>query len=212
MAIKTIVFDFGNVVSFFDHRLTTNRLAAHAGIPAEALHAFLFGTPLEEEYESGKLTTAEFLSRIRETCKLSCADEVIAEAWADVFHLNEAISGLLPKLKPHHRLLLGSNTNDLHAQQFRRQFAEILEHFDALVLSHEIGVRKPQPGFFEHCQRLAGNTAAESLFIDDLPANVAGARACGWHGIVYTGIAQLHDELAALNVKGLEQGTNFARK
>ena len=212
MAIKTIVFDFGNVVSFFDHRLTTNRLAAHAGIPAEALHASLFGTSLEEEYESGKLTTAEFLSQIRETCKLSCADEVVAQAWADVFRLNEAISDLLPRLKPHYCLLLGSNTNELHAQQFRRQFAEILGNFNALVLSHEIGVRKPQSGFFEHCQRLAGSAAAESLFIDDLAANVAGARACGWHGIVYTGSAQLHHELTALGVNGLEQGSNFARK
>ncbi len=74
-------------------------------------------------------------------------------------------------------MLLGSNTNEVHAQQFRRQFAEVLSHFDALVLSYEIGQRKPNAGFYAHCQELAQAAPHEIVFIDDLPANIAGARA-----------------------------------
>ena len=29
--IKTVVFDFGNVIGFFDHRIASNRLAEHTG-------------------------------------------------------------------------------------------------------------------------------------------------------------------------------------
>jgi putative hydrolase of the HAD superfamily len=201
MPIKTIVFDFGRVVGFFDHRLTTNCLAEHAGLAVEEMHTLLFGGALEDDYESGRISTREFLQRVRQSCRLTCPDEIIATAWADIFWPNPEICALLPRLKPRYRLLLGSNTNELHARQFRGQFADWLRHFDALVLSHEIGVRKPKAGFFEHCTRLAGCAPAESLFIDDLASNVAGAQACGWQAIVYSGFDDLCKQFAALGIE-----------
>ena len=132
--------------------------------------------------------------------RLRCPDEFVRTTYGDIFSLNEEVCALLPRLKARYRLLLGSNTTELHTLQFTRQFADILRHFDALVLSFQIGVRKPQPGFFDHCRRLAGCDAEECLFIDDLAANVAGAVACGWQGIVYQGIYDLRQRLAALGV------------
>jgi FMN phosphatase YigB (HAD superfamily) len=202
MKIKTIVFDFGRVVGFFDHHLTTKRLADHSGLPMEELHAHLFGNALEDDYESGRMSTEEFLQRLREVCRLTCPDEIVANAWADIFWPNQEVCALLPLLKPRYRLLLGSNTNELHARQFCGQFAEWLLPFDALVLSYQIGVRKPKAGFFEHCTRLADGAPAECLFIDDLPTNVAGARACGWQGIVYTDFPDLCKQLAVLGIDG----------
>jgi HAD superfamily hydrolase (TIGR01509 family) len=208
MDVQTLVFDFGNVVGLFDHRLTTNRLAQHAELAADELHARLFGSSLEDDYESGKLTTAEFLRKVRETCGLTCSEETVATAWANIFSPNQEICALLPRLKPHYRLLLASNTNELHSQRFCCQFADTLRYFDALVLSYQIGVRKPRAAFFEHCQRLAACPADNCLFIDDLPANVAGAVACGWQGILYTGSADLLKRFAALGIKGLGAGEN----
>src|SRR5437588_3734470 len=203
MQIKAIVFDFGGVVGFFDHHLTTDRLVSYGALSSDDLHARLFGTPLEDQYESGRLNTAEFLRRIRETCCLTCSEDIIAAAWADIFWPNPEVCALLSQLKPHYRLLLASNTNELHAQQFCREFAGTLRDFDAIVLSHAIGLRKPRAGFFEHCQRLAQCSPKECLFIDDLPVNVAGAVACGWNGIVYTGSDDLVARLSACGVKGL---------
>jgi putative hydrolase of the HAD superfamily len=212
MSIRAIVFDFGNVVGFFDHRRTTERLAPHAGIPAEAIHAYLFGGELEDEYESGRLSTAAFLSRIRDYCRLGCPDEFIATAWGDIFWPNAAVSELLPLLRPNYRLLLGSNTNELHARHFCSQFAEVFRNFDALVLSHEVGARKPRAEFFDHCRRLAGCVAADCLFIDDLPANVAGARACGFQGLVYRKDTDLAAQLTALGIRGLENRAGATKK
>ncbi len=199
--IQALVFDFGKVIGFFDHRLTSERLAVHAELSVEAIHGHLFGGPLETDYEAGRLSTADFLRQARETCQLRCSEEILATAWADIFWPNNEVIALLPRLRPHYRLLLGSNTNELHSRQFCRQFADVLRYFDALVLSHEVGARKPSAAFFEHCQRLAGCAAEECLFIDDLPANVAGAQACGWHGIVYTDASALCEQLAALGIR-----------
>ena len=198
--IQTIVFDFGNVVGRFDYGRTLESLRRHTDLTPQEIRAAIYAAELEDAYESGRLSTAEFLAKVRAVCRLNCADEVLRAAWCDIFWPNEEVCALIPQLKPRYRLLLGSNTNELHAGHFRRQFADTLRHFDALVLSHEVGARKPRPAFFEHCQRLAGCGPEGCLFIDDLPANVAGARACGWHGIVFTGAADLRTHLADLGV------------
>src|SRR5207253_11408919 len=108
--IKAIVFDFGQVVGLFDHRLTTNRLVCYGNLPADELHGRLFGTAIEDDYESGRLSTAQFLKAVRESCRLSCSEDFLASAWADIFVPNPDLCALIARLKPYYRLLLASNT------------------------------------------------------------------------------------------------------
>lgn len=197
--MKAIVFDFGNVVGFFDYRLVLARLRPHTDLNEDELRAIL-GGQLQDDYESGRIGSDEFLTVVMERCGFRCTTDEFATAYVDIFSRNDAVCALLPVLAERYQLLLGSNTCDLHARQFRRQFAEDLAHFDALVLSHEIGVRKPHGRFFTHAQTLAGCLPHECLFIDDLHVNVEGARACGWRGIVYEKSQDLAPLLRAHNV------------
>jgi putative hydrolase of the HAD superfamily len=202
MSITTVVFDFGNVVAFFSHRKAAEQLAAYGDASAEAIHAYLFGGRLEDDYEAGRLSTASLIGMVRATFHLSCTDDEFRTAFADIFAPNPDVCGLVPALKEgRHRLVLLSNTNELHAGLFLRQFADTLGHFDALVLSHEVGLRKPDPRVFAECQRRAGaGSPAECLFLDDLPTNVEAARACGWHGLVYRPGDDLRRRLAEFGV------------
>jgi putative hydrolase of the HAD superfamily len=199
--MRTIVFDFGNVVGFFDHTRALERLAAYTEMPVAAMRRLIYEGDLEDAYEAGRITSEQFLSCFRERCALSCDPDTIAAAFADVFEPNLAVCGLLPSLSRKYRLLLGSNTNELHSIHFRRQFAEHLEHFSGIVLSHTVGARKPSPLFFEHCWRLAGCATNQCVFIDDLEANVAGARRCGWHGIVYRDVEDFKRQLAEIGIE-----------
>jgi putative hydrolase of the HAD superfamily len=200
MSVRVVVFDFGNVVGLFSHRKAAEQLAAYSSLAPEAIAAYLFGGKLEEEYESGRLSTPVLMGMVRETCRLSCTDEQFASAFGDMFTPNPDVCTLVPLLKPRYRLLLLSNTNDLHSRVFLEQFRDTLAHFDHLVLSHEIGLRKPDPRIFAHGQRLAGRPAAECMFLDDLPTNVEAARACGWQGIVYRRGLDLRRALASHGV------------
>jgi putative hydrolase of the HAD superfamily len=200
MTIKAIVFDFGNVIAFFDHYKTLNRIARYTDMTPQEMYDAIYNGSLEDDFERGRITITEFLARFRQTCRLNCDDEVLHAACADIFRPNPDVCGLLPALKPSYRLVLGSNTNELHGRTFRRQFGDVLGLFDAIVVSYEIGVRKPHAGFFDHCRRQADCPPNECLFIDDMPGNVAGARACGWQGLVYTGITELRQGLRARGV------------
>ncbi len=201
MSITAIVFDFGNVLGFFSHRKAAEQLAAYSPMSAEAIQAYLFGGQIEDDYEAGRLSTRTLMSLVRETFHVSCSDEQFATALGDMFTPNPDVCALVPLLKPRYRLLLLSNTNEVHSRQFLRQFQETLAHFDAVVLSHQVGIRKPDPRIYAHCQRLAGCPAAECLFIDDLATNVQAARACGWQGLVYECGCDLRQALAARGVR-----------
>jgi putative hydrolase of the HAD superfamily len=198
--MKAIVFDFGNVVGFFDHGITLRKLAVHSDLTAEQMRERFYAAHLEDALESGAISEETFVHELHRLGRLLCTPEYTVAAWEDIFTPNEEVCALIPSLKPKYKLLLGSNTNALHSRKFVKQFEDVLAHFDGLVLSHEVGVRKPKREFFEYCQRLAGCSSEECLFIDDLPANVAGARALGWHGIEFTGISGLRAELARFGI------------
>jgi putative hydrolase of the HAD superfamily len=199
--LKTIIFDFGNVVAFFDHRATLQRLLPYTHLTVEEMFHRVYDSPLEDEYEKGRIETGEALRQIHELWELRCDVGFLARSIADIFTPNPEVCALIPQLRPKYRLLLGSNTNDIHARQFRRQFADLLTHFDSLVLSFEIGHRKPSADFFSHCQHLAEAAPREIVFVDDLAANVEGARAHGWHAILYRPGDGLAEKLAALGIQ-----------
>ena len=67
------------------------------------------------------------------------------------------------------------------------------EMFDAVVISGEVGMRKPEPGIFELALRRIGLLAGECVFIDDMAHNVDAAQQAGLAGIVH----RTFDETAA---------------
>jgi glucose-1-phosphatase len=198
--IRAIIFDFGNVLAFFDHRLVSRRLAAFTHTPEPVLHSMLFASGLEQDYETGRLSTSEVIARVRSELNLRCDDSELISAYCEIFTPNHEIEPLLPVLKKRCRLLVGSNTTPLHSDQIQRQFPHLFSWFDHAVFSHDIGARKPAAEFFEHCVLRAGHAPGECLFIDDLAHHVEGAQAFGLQAIRYCGVPSLRGDLARLGI------------
>ncbi len=205
MRRPALIFDFGNVVAHFDYRKATTSLGARLGLSGEELLDRLrpLGfSDLIKSYESGQMSAEAFSKEVSDLVGLAITHDEFAAAWSDIFTLNESIVPLLAALKgAGYTLVLGSNTNDLHATQFRRQFAGTLAHFDGLVLSFEVGHIKPSAAFYLACAEAAGADPGDCVFIDDLPENVEGARAAGLVGLLYRETAELLRDLDALGVE-----------
>ncbi|HWE38008.1 MAG TPA: HAD family phosphatase [Isosphaeraceae bacterium] len=202
MKLPALIFDFGNVVAHFDYRKAAERLGRGRGLSGDALlervRPLGFGQ-LVREYECGRLAAEAFSAEVCKVARLEVGHDEFAAAWADIFTLNEPVAALVGDLKrAGYTLVLGSNTNDLHAAQFRRQFAATLAHFDRLVLSYEVGHVKPSREFYRACVSAAGAPAAACVFIDDLPENVDGARAAGLAGLLYRDPTTLAADLDAV--------------
>ena len=57
------------------------------------------------------------------------------------------------------------------------------EIFDAVVISGEVGMRKPEERIYRHALGRIGLAGEECVFIDDIEANIVAARALGISGI-----------------------------
>jgi len=69
---------------------------------------------------------------------------------------------------------------------------------DAMVISGEVGLRKPEPAIYRLALERLGVAAPEAVFVDDAEPNVLGARALGMRGVLHTDAASTRAALAAL--------------
>lgn len=199
--IQTIVFDFGNVIGFFDHQRAINQLAAFTDMNPMELALILYGSPIEHDYEVGRLGTEEYVREAKLNGRLSCTDEEFLAFFCDIFWPNPEVCDLIPRLKAKHRLVLASNTNAAHFARYSTDFAETLKHFDEVVASHRAGFRKPHSNFFAFANRLTQAAPGECVLVDDLPVNVEAAGRLGWKGITYRPDGSLPRQLQALGVQ-----------
>jgi HAD superfamily hydrolase (TIGR01509 family) len=75
---------------------------------------------------------------------------------------------------------------------------DFFRSFDGIVVSGEVKLVKPDPAIFAHLAERFGIDLAESVFIDDLPANVESARRVGLAAIRFENAAQCARELERL--------------
>lgn len=187
---RCLLCDFGNVIAFFDHGKAARQIARLADPPLDPADVFtwVFQTTLEEDYDSGRISTAQFVERLRSGLHLTGTDAEIARAWNDMYEPNPPVADLLLELKRRGvRLVLASNTNELHYEWFRPIFARTLNLFDAEVLSFRVGCRKPDPRFFEACVRAAADVPrTHCVYVDDRADLIEAAHTLGIRGIVYS--------------------------
>jgi 2-haloacid dehalogenase len=81
-----------------------------------------------------------------------------------------------------------------------RPLQPIFDLFADVVVSGEERVAKPDPRIYEIAEARFGHPPRALFFTDDNPANVAAARARGWHAHLFTGAAALEAELAGLGL------------
>ena len=94
------------------------------------------------------------------------------------------------------KLAVLSNTIEPHAKPVRE--SGLFEPFDYVFLSHEIGLRKPDPAAYQHVVETMKVDPEKSVFIDDDPENVEAATQLGMHGVVAKDEKQVIEDLESL--------------
>src|SRR5262245_66534542 len=97
MRTPILIFDFGNVVAFFDYLRACEALGAHAGLRGPELLAQALArgfTPLLHQFESGQVDAREFSRRTCEMAGVDPGHEAFVAAWEDIFWINEPVTDL----------------------------------------------------------------------------------------------------------------------
>lgn len=176
--IKALALDLGNVLVKVDHYRFCRRLGDLAGLTPAEVYNRVFASDLEPGYDTGLLTTEEFYQRVTAHFGVSLSFAQFAAWWNDIFDPMEGMADLVSHLATRYPLYLVSNTNTLHFEYIKKNYA-LLEPFQAFVLSFEVGSRKPQPAIYQALIRQTGLPPSQCLFVDDKPPFVEAAHRQG---------------------------------
>ena len=202
MDIKAVVFDFGGVMTTSTMPRRVEALAAEKGIAWDVIVRGFAAHRLK--FDSGTLSAAEFYERVwadagvqvdaEDTAAFVKADN---ESW---LYRNERTLEWMKSLKSR-GFKIGILTNMPPAfakDHFRSVFADFIALSDALVISGEEGIVKPDRRIYDLLRERIGLPAETLLFVDDVEKNVNGARAAGWNAIRFVSNDQVESDFEKL--------------
>ena len=156
---------------------------------------------LAAPFEEGKFTLDEYLKRSVFYKPRSFSSE---EFTSFMFSLSQPrtevieIARTLARRYP----MATINNESRELNQHRIRTFKLTELFSAFVSSCYVGIRKPDARIYKLALDLTQHAPEECCFIDDRPANVAGAVAVGMNAILMETAVQLRQDLQKLGVDG----------
>jgi FMN phosphatase YigB (HAD superfamily) len=183
-AVKAVLLDLGNVLVFHDNALLFARLAARAGLTGPEVGQRLTGAGWTAANRG--LLDAEGIRQ--DVCRALGVDVPMAEfapLWSSHFTLHAAVLPRVEGLVGRVKLGLVSNTNALHAA-YLKPLLPLLERFDSVVMSCEVGHVKPEPEIYRLALEGVGCAPHEAAFFDDLQEFVDTSNALGLRGHLFT--------------------------
>ena len=184
--IKHIIFDLGGVLLNIDYKLTEQAFI-DAGIKDfHELYSQLSQSSLFDLFETGKITKEEFIAGLQKAASVPITEAQIITAWNSMlldFPLRRL--QILQQLQLHYNTFLLSNTNEIHEEAFNdilmrsHGIPNIGVFFDRVYYSHRLGLRKPDKEIFQRVLDDNSLRPEETLFIDDSPQHIEGAKALG---------------------------------
>ncbi|MFH1625204.1 MAG: HAD family phosphatase [Pseudomonadota bacterium] len=197
---KTIIFDLGNVILNFDHRLICEGIARYSKYSSDDIYRIGFNSEVLKLYDLGKLKSEQLFDWVSKRFDITIAYDTFQTIWSDIFSLNDSVEEVVSDLKKNgYYLILVSNTNELHFDFIQQNF-KVTEVFDDLVLSYRLGRSKPDREFFGEVLRKANSSPADCIYIDDIEEFCKAAKELGINTIIYRSTEQLVTELKELGV------------
>ena len=198
--IKHIIFDLGGVLIDLDMPRCLESFRALGADPSVLLQPSaesnqqgrakatlcdgLVANGAMDLYQTGDISTEQFVAGIQHYCMPGTTAEQVLDAWNECLltiptYKLEFIHEL--KSQGYHIHLL-SNTNDAHWQHIADTHfgGKPEDYFDTLFLSQEMHMSKPNDNIFLAVLDRLGAKADECLFIDDAQANVDAAQTLGY--------------------------------
>lgn len=184
--IRAIIFDCFGVLTNAPWKEFLGSLPAAQQQPASDLNHAL---------DSGFITLNEFLQKIEELTGMS--PPLVEEIINPGPEKNTVLLGYIKTLGDTYKVGLLSNvsSNWISEVLLSKQEANL---FSDMVLSHEVGMIKPNPKIYHLAAQRLGCEPGECVMVDDSEGNCQGAEAVGMKAIVYKNFVQFQQELSPL--------------
>ncbi|HBI74347.1 MAG TPA: HAD family phosphatase [Lachnospiraceae bacterium] len=199
--IHTIVFDIGNVLAHFRWR----EYLEECGYTEEMKRKIGKATVLSSrwhELDRGVIDETKLIAACGKE-EPSVEKEILKlfEDASKIVQEYEYSSELVRRLKANgYRVYLLSNYARFSFAYAKENF-EFIKYVDGGVISYEVKCTKPEAKIYHILIEKYGIKPEEAVFLDDLPANLEGAKPFGFKTIQVTSFEQIINDLRALGVR-----------
>lgn len=200
--IKNIILDVGRVLVAWQPEEAMREL----GIAEETvgrLAKALFESGVWNEADRGVLSDDEFLElAIRQVPEYEAEVRLF---WENVdkaiWQLPYVKLWIRAMKKAGYGVYILSNYGSWTYEKTKEVALDFLEEVDGAIFSYEVQQIKPSAVIFQALCDKYSLKPEECVFLDDLPANIEGAKNFGMQGIVFKGLFDALEELKKLDVK-----------
>jgi FMN phosphatase YigB (HAD superfamily) len=185
--IKNIIFDYGNVIFEINFEKAQQALFQLGITDIENFFSHKKHHAIFNDFESAAISPTEFRNEIRTAANNpGLTDDEIDAAWNSLLiGVPATVHDTLLKVKEKYRTFLLSNNNEIHynyiVKYLKRDFGmdDNSSLFEKTYYSQHMSLRKPDVEIFLQVLRENNLNAEETLFIDDSPQHIEGAKKAG---------------------------------
>ncbi|HTV54851.1 MAG TPA: HAD family phosphatase [Terriglobia bacterium] len=201
--IRSVVFDYGNVVCLPQRVSEIERMASACGLPLDRFHEQYWR--FRRSYDRGELSGEAYWASVTDGQGQALTHEQLSrvlaldgESWA---HPNASTLEWAKRLKRENFGVAILSNMPQAVSDYLTANCGWLALFDRRVYSYAVGCAKPEPGIYEYCLQTLKVAAGEILFLDDRPENVNAAWKLGIHSLLFDTVE--HTSVRAANEFGL---------
>lgn len=185
--IKNIVFDMGKVLVGYDAMRVCEHYIENDH-DRKRIHTAVFISPEWVMMDMGLLTDGQALASIckRLPGRLHDAAALCLRDWHQYcMWTYEEMEPVVRELKEQGFGIYLCSNAAIRLLDCYQKVIPAVDCFDGLLFSAEVKCMKPQREMYEHLFRRFQLKPEECFFVDDVPANIEGARACGMDGYCF---------------------------
>jgi putative hydrolase of the HAD superfamily len=194
-AVRNVIFDLGGVVFDWNPDHIVSRVQPVTELQA-ALKEALFGHADWRLFDRGTLSESELIDRLQ--LRLGATrrevDTILDAVRSSLVEKPETVK-LLRALQAQGTPLYCLSNMPASIYTHLRQRHSFWDAFSGIVISGEVQLMKPEPEVFMHLLAAFNLRPEESVFVDDLLANIESAKQVGLHAIWFKDAAQCRREL-----------------
>ncbi|KZN47044.1 HAD family hydrolase [Pseudoalteromonas luteoviolacea] len=198
--IKNVVFDIGNVVVRWSPEDIISMAFGKSHLQTGLVES-VFHSDIWLDLNKGLMTEEETKLRYQKELDLSQGDcerlfHYIKHSLIPVYNS----VALIERVKKAGYKVYALTDNVHEIVDYLKATYQFWPLFEGAIVSADLGVLKPQPAIYDALLTHFSLNANETVFIDDMPHNVAGAQAMGIEAIQFKDAGQCEEELKKLGL------------
>jgi len=194
MPISLVLFDMDDVLCHYDRSARVRHLSALSGRTQEEVVHAIWTSGLEARADAGIVDDAEYLRETSNLLGCHVSEQDWLQARRTAMSPNVEVLALAEAVSAECHIAVLTNNPRIVAMNIEYLCPPVAHLFGTHVYaSASFKSAKPAAQTFLRCLGTLGMSPQETLFVDDLEANVDGARQAGLDAHVFTHYGLLFD-------------------